>query len=102
MTRPLLLLAALTLCCCIATMHGCRCIRTTTTPVAIRLIQKIEVIPISGRCRRTEIIITRMNGSKVCVNPKLRWINILLNEVQKRDVTPSPTTDSSTASTINY
>ncbi|XP_044051175.1 C-X-C motif chemokine 13 [Siniperca chuatsi] len=100
MTKSLLL-ATLALCCCITTLHayiqpGCRCIRTTSSPVAVRVIQKIEVVPISGRCRRIEIIVTRKNNSKVCVNPNVKWINKLLSDLQ------SSTTVSPPASTINY
>ncbi|XP_076586687.1 growth-regulated alpha protein [Chaetodon auriga] len=107
MTKPLLLLVALTLCCCIATLHavpmaGCLCIRTTSNPVALRVIEKIEVRPISGRCRRTEIIITRKNGSKICVNPKAVWVKELLSNLQRINATSSSTTVPSTASTVNY
>ncbi|XP_070820503.1 C-X-C motif chemokine 10 [Chaetodon trifascialis] len=107
MTKPLLLLAALTLCCCIATLHaaprqGCLCIRTTSNHVALRVIEKIEVFPISGRCRRTEIIITRRNGSKICVNPEANWVKNLLSNFQRNNTTSSSTAVPSTASTINY
>ncbi|XP_068577203.1 interleukin-8 isoform X2 [Cebidichthys violaceus] len=88
-TKPLLLLAALTLCCCIASLHalptqGCRCIRTSPIPVPFRAISKLEMIAISGHCRRTEIIVTRRNGSKVCVKPEEEWVNILLSKLQKK------------------
>ncbi|XP_031726441.1 interleukin-8 [Anarrhichthys ocellatus] len=87
-TKPLLLLAALTLCCCIASLHalptqGCRCIRSIYSQVPLKVIKKLELIPISGHCRRTEIIITRRNGSKVCVKPEEKWVNSLLSNLQK-------------------
>ncbi|XP_045891655.1 interleukin-8 isoform X1 [Micropterus dolomieu] len=107
MTTKPLLLAALALCCCIATLHAsprqwCRCIRTTSSPINRRVIQKIEVIPISGQCRQTEIIVTKKNGSKVCVKPNEKWINVLLTELQTRNLISSSTTTSPTASTINF
>ncbi|KAK9522083.1 hypothetical protein VZT92_018573 [Zoarces viviparus] len=106
-TKPLLLLAALTLCCCIASLHalpsqGCRCLRTITTQVPFRVIKKLEVIPISGHCRRTEIIITRRNGSKVCVKPGMQWVNALLSNLQNKNENSGPTTTSSTASTTDF
>ncbi|XP_075934984.1 interleukin-8 [Anarhichas minor] len=87
-SKPLLLLAALTLCCCIASLHAlptqvCRCIRTITSPIPITVIKQVELIPISGHCRRTEIIITRWNGSKVCVKPDAKWVHSLLSNLQK-------------------
>ncbi|XP_045891658.1 interleukin-8-like [Micropterus dolomieu] len=106
MTTKPLLLAALALCCCIATLHAsprqwCRCIRTSSSPINRRVIQKIEVIPISGQCRQTEIIITRRNGSKVCVKPNEKWIIDLLCNLQMNNFTSNSTTVSPTASTIN-
>ncbi|XP_029295149.1 C-X-C motif chemokine 13 [Cottoperca gobio] len=91
MTKPLLLLAALMLCCCIASLQAlpkerCLCIRRTDTPMPGRVIRRIEVIPISGYCRRAEIIVTRRDGSKVCVNPKADWINVLLSNLRNKDV----------------
>uniref|UniRef100_A0A3Q0SIK6 Chemokine interleukin-8-like domain-containing protein n=1 Tax=Amphilophus citrinellus TaxID=61819 RepID=A0A3Q0SIK6_AMPCI len=61
MSRPLLLLAALTFCCCITSLHGfsinaCHCRRTTLRPVPPQIVKKIEVTPVSGHCCRTEII----------------------------------------------
>nr|XP_046241848.1 C-X-C motif chemokine 10 [Scatophagus argus] len=107
MTKPLLLLAALTLCCCITALHafprqGCRCLDTRSAPVLVRVIEKIEVIPISGRCRQTEIIITRKNGSKVCVDPQAKWFKSLFSNLQKDNVTSSSTTVSPTASAIIF
>ncbi|XP_034728824.1 interleukin-8 [Etheostoma cragini] len=102
-TKPLLLLAALTFCFCIASLHArCICIQTISTPVPSRVIKKIEVIPISGHCRRTEIIVTRRNGSRVCVNPNVQWVNDLLRSFRNTNVNSSATTVSTTASTIHY
>ncbi|KAA8592448.1 hypothetical protein FQN60_017903 [Etheostoma spectabile] len=75
-TKPLLLLAALTFCFCIASLHG--------------------------NCRRTEIIVTRRNGSRVCVNPNVQWVNDLLRSFRNTNVSSSATTVSTTASTIHY
>ncbi|KAK5870720.1 hypothetical protein PBY51_003644 [Eleginops maclovinus] len=87
-TKPLLLLSALMLCCCIASLHAfprerCLCIRTTPSPIRVGVIRRIEVIPISGLCRRIEIIVTRKNGSKVCVNPAADWVNRLISNLQR-------------------
>ncbi|XP_031161088.1 interleukin-8 [Sander lucioperca] len=102
-TKPLLLLAALTFCFCITSLHArCTCIQTLSTPVPFRAIKKIEVIPISGHCRRTEIIITRRNGSRVCINPNVQWVNDLLRSFRNTNVNSSSTTVSTTASTIHF
>ncbi|XP_060928292.1 interleukin-8 [Limanda limanda] len=102
MQKPLLLLAALTLCCCITSLHafrrrGCHCIRTTKEQVPRRCIRKIEVIPISGECRRTEILITRRNGYTVCVDPKEKWVQELLAKLYSENETSSGTSTSTDA-----
>uniref|UniRef100_A0A3Q3WNB3 Chemokine interleukin-8-like domain-containing protein n=1 Tax=Mola mola TaxID=94237 RepID=A0A3Q3WNB3_MOLML len=88
MTNPMRLLAALTLCCCIASMnafskHGCHCLWTVSKPVPLRIIRKIEMMPISGHCRWPETIITRKNGSKVCADPDDEWFKVLISRMQK-------------------
>ncbi|XP_051277721.1 interleukin-8 [Dicentrarchus labrax] len=104
-TKPLLLLAALTLFCYISTLHafprsGCSCIRTTSNTIPLRVIKKIEVIPISGHCRWIEIIITRRNGSKVCVSPTASWVIDYIRDFQKKNM--AETTVSPTAATTNF
>ncbi|KAM4576434.1 C-X-C motif chemokine 13-like isoform 2-T2 [Odontesthes bonariensis] len=89
MNKPLIILAALTLFCCITTLHaaswsGCRCIRTVSKPVPLGVIDKIEVIPPSGRCRRVERIIYRKNGSKVCINPNAEWFLGFLRAMDRK------------------
>ncbi|GAA6223731.1 C-X-C motif chemokine 13 isoform X1 [Lates japonicus] len=98
MPKPLLFLAALTLCCCIATLHAsprngwCSCIRTVPRVIPRGAIKKIEVMPISGRCRRTEIIVTRKDGYRVCVDPKAKWINDMLTSLPRTDEASNSTT----------
>ncbi|XP_042343864.1 C-X-C motif chemokine 2 [Plectropomus leopardus] len=100
-TKPLLLLAALTFCCCIASMHAfvgrCHCIRTSSRTIPIQLIKKIEVHPISGHCRWTEIIVTKKKGSKVCVDPNAKWVNNLLTKLQSKNKKPESTAASASS-----
>ncbi|XP_030272901.1 C-X-C motif chemokine 13 [Sparus aurata] len=95
MMKPLLLLAALTL--CIGTLHAfprrqtCLCIRTISTRVPLRVIKKVEVFPVSGHCRHTEVIITRKNNTKVCIDPEAGWFKDLMNHVKENSMATSPT-----------
>nr|XP_043882802.1 cytokine SCM-1 beta [Solea senegalensis] len=89
MVKALLLVALLTFCCCITTLHAmprhsCRCIHTTLQRIPTRAIFKMEVIRVSGQCRRTEIIITTKRNFTVCVDPNATWVNGLLSELQKK------------------
>ncbi|XP_031590739.2 C-X-C motif chemokine 13-like [Oreochromis aureus] len=105
MNKPLLLLVALTFCCCIASLHGftlntCRCRKTTMRPVFAKMVKKIEVTPVSGHCPRTEIMITLRSGVKICVNPEAKWFPNLLNTLQKKNAVSTP--ESRTASTPSF
>ncbi|KAK2838088.1 hypothetical protein Q5P01_015300 [Channa striata] len=97
MAKPLLVLAALTLFCCIASMdaaprRGCRCIRYNTAPVRKNMVEKVEIFPISGNCRRAEMIITGKNGFKVCVKADQKWVPEWLNALEKEKDAFQPTT----------
>uniref|UniRef100_A0A3Q2ZP51 Chemokine interleukin-8-like domain-containing protein n=1 Tax=Kryptolebias marmoratus TaxID=37003 RepID=A0A3Q2ZP51_KRYMA len=83
MLKPVVLLAALTLCCFITELHaakiGCLCRSSLVLrPVRPGVVANITVTPPSGRCRRVEIIIYRKNGGPICVNPKAKWLPELL------------------------
>ncbi|XP_049906852.1 C-X-C motif chemokine 13 [Epinephelus moara] len=102
-TKPLLLLVALTLCCCIASLQArqagrCQCAGTTSNVVPVRIIKKIEVFPITGYCRRIEVVVTRKNDSRVCVKPNAEWVNNLLKRLQSKNQnsTAKPSTAAST------
>ncbi|TWW60840.1 C-X-C motif chemokine 10 [Takifugu flavidus] len=95
MVKPPTLLVVMTLCCCLVTadaFFGCHCLRTIRKPIPLNVIEKIEMLPISGHCRRPEIILTRKNGSKICIDPNQKWLKDLLNKMQKEGERPSSTT----------
>uniref|UniRef100_A0A672FDR7 Chemokine interleukin-8-like domain-containing protein n=1 Tax=Salarias fasciatus TaxID=181472 RepID=A0A672FDR7_SALFA len=62
----------------------CRCIGVVPCCVPRRFIRKIEVIPNSGNCRRTEVIITRKNNSTDCVSPNDPRLKGLLQSMSLR------------------
>uniref|UniRef100_A0A3Q1EKJ3 C-X-C motif chemokine n=1 Tax=Acanthochromis polyacanthus TaxID=80966 RepID=A0A3Q1EKJ3_9TELE len=73
----------LSLICVALSVNRCRCIRTVPGPIPRRVIKRIEVIPPSGRCRRTEILIFRRNGPIVCVDPEAKWFQKFLENLQR-------------------
>ncbi|XP_005803906.1 C-X-C motif chemokine 13 [Xiphophorus maculatus] len=87
MNKAVILLVALTLYCCIPELHasklGCRCIKTTSTRVALGTVAKVEVTPPSGRCRRAERVIIKKNGSKVCISSDAGWFPEFLNKLNQ-------------------
>ncbi|XP_007547501.1 C-X-C motif chemokine 2 isoform X1 [Poecilia formosa] len=101
MNKSVILLVALTLFCCIPELHasklGCRCIKTTSQRVALRTVAKVEVTPPSGRCRRSERVVIRKNGSKVCISSEASWFPEFLSKLNQdyeniNSSTVSPTT----------
>uniref|UniRef100_A0A667YC44 Chemokine interleukin-8-like domain-containing protein n=1 Tax=Myripristis murdjan TaxID=586833 RepID=A0A667YC44_9TELE len=83
--KPRLLLAAVALCCIITSSamgitgrrHRCICLQTTKRLIPLRDIKKIEVTPPGGNCRQVEIIVTRNNGSPVCIDPESPLLNLI-------------------------
>lgn len=96
-----------------AAFTGCHCLGTHRGQIPRHMIKKIEIVPISGHCRRPEIMwvrvcflihemspvlypvprthsrdtflgrLTRRNGSKICINPNQAWFKLLLRQMQK-------------------
>ncbi|XP_062874197.1 C-X-C motif chemokine 10 isoform X2 [Trichomycterus rosablanca] len=85
------LILTATLLCCFATIFAfpermvqhCLCLKTTNVKMNMRQFQSIEILPARGSCPRTEVIITRKDKSKVCVNPKAKWIQEIIDELVK-------------------
>ncbi|XP_022065927.1 C-X-C motif chemokine 13 isoform X2 [Acanthochromis polyacanthus] len=105
--KTLLLLVALMFCCCISrldavSVNRCRCFRTVIRPVPAEVVKRIEVIPASGSCRRTEILIFRRSGSIVCVDPEAKWFPELLETLQRRNSPLSSTALPPTVSTTDF
>ncbi|XP_020514806.1 interleukin-8 [Labrus bergylta] len=84
----LIVMTTLTLCFIVGLQaspgSGCFCIRTTSAPIPVRVISRIEVIPASGHCRQIEIIVTRKNGSKVCADPNGKWGKFVIRILLKK------------------
>ncbi|KAM9858828.1 C-X-C motif chemokine 10-like [Aulostomus maculatus] len=95
MNAHLLVLAALALLSCFSPLHGfprrrCVCRTTISQPIADDVIRRLVVIPASGYCRWTQIIVTTATGGRVCVDPDVKWIKNLLENLRKRDATSPP------------
>ncbi|CAF95728.1 unnamed protein product [Tetraodon nigroviridis] len=97
MAKLLTLLLVLMLCCHQApadAFSGCHCLRIFRRPIPFRIIKQVEMIPISGQCRRPETILTRRNGSKDCIDPNQQWFKDVLRKItvpNSRNVTKNAT-----------
>ncbi|XP_078808503.1 C-X-C motif chemokine 11 [Oryzias latipes] len=103
MKKAVLLL--LILCCfCITSLHafsrgGCICLRVSRSAVPAKAVSKVEMIPPNGRCRKTEIIITRKNNVRVCAVPQAKWVQDLLRTLNQCKESSSSTATPTTVST---
>ncbi|XP_078258427.1 interleukin-8-like [Rhinoraja longicauda] len=59
--------------------HGrCHCIGTSSKVIHPHSIQSLKYIPRGSHCENAEIIVTRKNGKKVCVDPEAKWLEVLI------------------------
>ncbi|XP_070805222.1 C-X-C motif chemokine 13 [Pituophis catenifer annectens] len=61
---------------------SCKCARVTSTFIRPAKYARVELFPPGVACRNMEIIITLKNKHKVCVDPKAKWVNNLLNMME--------------------
>ncbi|XP_076006877.1 growth-regulated alpha protein [Genypterus blacodes] len=85
-TKAPLLVAVLTLSIFSETLQAiprrCACIRTFSARPRWQ-VGKVEVYPVTGHCDRVEIIFTRQDGTKVCVNPDAQWVGGFLRQLRR-------------------
>ncbi|XP_032640376.1 C-X-C motif chemokine 13-like [Chelonoidis abingdonii] len=63
---------------------SCRCTKQTSDFISPRRYESIEIIPLGGACRTTEIILKLKTGQKLCVNPKAPWMQKLLTRIRNQ------------------
>ncbi|XP_067861775.1 interleukin-8-like [Heptranchias perlo] len=56
----------------------CKCIRPTTRLINPKYMRSLKYIPKGSHCVTTEIIVTMKNGKKLCVDPKAKWVKIII------------------------
>ncbi|XP_059948655.1 interleukin-8 [Mesoplodon densirostris] len=67
----------------------CQCINTHSTPFHPKFIKELRVIESGPHCENSEIIVKLVNGREVCLNPKEKWVQkvvqIFLKRAEKKD-----------------
>ncbi|XP_059780031.1 interleukin-8 isoform X1 [Balaenoptera ricei] len=67
----------------------CQCINTHSTPFHPKFIKELRVIESGPHCENSEIIVKLGNGKEVCLNPKEKWVQkvvqIFLKRAEKKD-----------------
>ncbi|XP_006003779.1 C-X-C motif chemokine 10 [Latimeria chalumnae] len=83
----LLLSAALTQGALIFGKGRCLCKEKGSNFIQPKLIQKLEVIPVSSYCDRIEIIVTlKTTGQRWCLNPESNRVQKLISTITKKEL----------------
>ncbi|XP_006142980.1 interleukin-8 [Tupaia chinensis] len=73
----------------IGTELRCQCIKTHSTPFHPKFIQKLTVIESGPHCAKSEIIVKLTDGRELCLDPKEKWVQkvvqIFLKKAEKQD-----------------
>nr|XP_033797258.1 C-X-C motif chemokine 13 isoform X2 [Geotrypetes seraphini] len=67
----------------------CHCLKTTKLFINPKNISSIRVFP-STLCCPVELILLLKNGQIVCVDPAAKWINTLMDIIQKKKKNENP------------
>ncbi|XP_004629298.1 interleukin-8 [Octodon degus] len=62
----------------------CQCIKTHPTPFSPKFIRELKVIESGPLCDRTEIIVTLSDKRQLCLDPKKKWVQQIVNIFLKR------------------
>ncbi|XP_074131453.1 C-X-C motif chemokine 13-like [Sminthopsis crassicaudata] len=66
--------------------HKCRCLKMSEG-VPVSVIKTLSISPPSSGCRNSEIIVTLKSGKKICMDPKSKWLNLILKHLKRNKST---------------
>ncbi|XP_069832854.1 growth-regulated alpha protein-like [Dendropsophus ebraccatus] len=61
----------------------CQCIKTVNVlrPIEKTQVLNVEIINKGPYCSRVEVIVTFKNGQKNCLNPEVKWVKHMINNI---------------------
>ncbi|EHB12762.1 Interleukin-8 [Heterocephalus glaber] len=68
----------------IGTELRCQCIKIHSTPFHPKFIKELRVIESGPRCANSEIIVTLVDGRELCLDPKKKWVQAVVEKFLKR------------------
>ncbi|KAF6371612.1 C-X-C motif chemokine ligand 8 [Rhinolophus ferrumequinum] len=74
----------------IATELRCQCIKTHSAPFHPKFIKELRVIESGPHCEKSEIIVKLHNGNEVCLDPKEKWVQKIVQIFLKRAEKKNP------------
>nr|ALG04566.1 interleukin 8 [Sylvilagus floridanus] len=67
----------------------CQCIKTHSTPFHPKFIKELRVIESGPHCANSEIIVKLVDGRELCLDPKEKWVQkvvqIFLNRAEQQE-----------------
>ncbi|KAF7469308.1 interleukin-8 [Marmota monax] len=74
----------------IGTELRCQCIKTHSTPFHPKYIKELRVIESGPHCANSEIIVKLVDGRELCLNPKEKWVQKVVELFLKRAENEDP------------
>ncbi|XP_040273871.1 growth-regulated alpha protein-like [Bufo bufo] len=64
----------------------CQCINTVRVlkPIDKKQVMKLELFNSGPHCSRAEVILTLKNGYKSCLNPEVKWVKRMVDNILKK------------------
>ncbi|NXB40064.1 IL8 protein, partial [Eulacestoma nigropectus] len=59
----------------------CQCIRTHSTFIHPKFIQKVNLTPSGPHCKNVEVIATLRDGKEVCLEPTAPWVKLIIKAI---------------------
>ncbi|XP_036919322.1 interleukin-8 [Sturnira hondurensis] len=68
----------------ISTELRCQCVKTHSTSFSPKYIKELRVIDSGPHCPNSEIIVKILKGDEVCLDPKEKWVQKIVQVFLKR------------------
>ncbi|KAM6161260.1 interleukin-8 isoform 2-T2 [Erethizon dorsatum] len=62
----------------------CQCVKIHSTPFHPKFIKELKVIESGPRCANSEIIVKLSDKRQLCLDPKKKWVQEVVNTFLKR------------------
>ncbi|XP_032836487.1 alveolar macrophage chemotactic factor-like [Petromyzon marinus] len=59
----------------------CTCVSSTSERISPRLFRRLEILPPSFSCAKTQLIVDLANSLQICLDPQAPWVRKYLSRV---------------------
>nr|XP_008265919.1 C-X-C motif chemokine 13 [Oryctolagus cuniculus] len=68
----------------------CECVQETANYIPIRFIDRLQIVPPGNGCPKREVIVWLKTKIAVCVKPHAKWLQKLIQILQKKTMLSTP------------